>query len=63
MELGYMQGQNLVIEARLATGKVDRLPALAAELVRARVDVIAAVSPPAIEAVKDPDGDPDRHGV
>jgi putative ABC transport system substrate-binding protein len=51
-ELGYIEGQNLVIEARLAAGKIDRLPALAAELVRARVDVIAAVSPPAIAAAK-----------
>jgi ABC-type uncharacterized transport system substrate-binding protein len=51
-ELGYIEGQNLAIEARLAAGKIDRLPALAAELIRARVDVIAAVSPPAIEAAK-----------
>jgi putative tryptophan/tyrosine transport system substrate-binding protein len=52
-ELGYIEGQNLKIEARLAAGRLDRLPALAAELVRARVDVIAAVSPPAIQAAKD----------
>ena len=51
-ELGYIEGQNLVIDARLAAGKIERLPALAAELVRARVDVIAAVSPPAIQAAK-----------
>jgi putative ABC transport system substrate-binding protein len=51
-DLGYIEGQNLVIEARLAAGKIDRLPALAAELVRTRVDVIAAVSPPAIQAAK-----------
>ena len=51
-ELGYIEGQNLLIEARLAAGKIDRLPALATELVRARVDVIAAVSPPAIQAAK-----------
>src|SRR5689334_12111119 len=49
-ELGYVEGQNLSIEARLAAGKIDRLPVLAVELVRARVDVIAAVSPPAIAA-------------
>jgi len=52
-ELGYIEGQNLVIEARLASGKIDRLPALAADLVRVRVDMIAAVSPPAIQAAKD----------
>src|SRR5712664_2137563 len=51
-ELGYIEGQNLVIEARLAGGKIDRLPGLATELVRARVDVIAAVSSPAITAAK-----------
>jgi putative tryptophan/tyrosine transport system substrate-binding protein len=51
-ELGYVEGQNLSIEARLAAGKIDRLPVLAVELVRARVDVIAAVSPPAIAAAK-----------
>jgi putative tryptophan/tyrosine transport system substrate-binding protein len=51
-ELGYIEGQNLAIEARLAAGKIERLPVLALELVRARVDVIAAVSPPAIEAAK-----------
>ena len=51
-ELGYIEGQNLSIEARLAAGKIERLPELAVELVKARVDVIAAVSPPAIEAAK-----------
>jgi putative ABC transport system substrate-binding protein len=52
-ELGYIEGRNLVIDARLARGKIERLPALAAELVSARVDVIAAVSPPAIQAAKE----------
>jgi ABC-type uncharacterized transport system substrate-binding protein len=51
-ELGYVEGQNLVLEVRLANGRFDRLPALAAELLRASVDVIAAVSPPAILATK-----------
>jgi len=51
-DVGYIEGQNLFIEARLAAGKIDQLPALAAELVAARVDVIAAVSPPAIEAAR-----------
>jgi len=49
-ELGYVEGQNLVIEYRAAEGKGERLPALAAELVRLKVDVIFAVSPPAIRA-------------
>jgi ABC-type uncharacterized transport system substrate-binding protein len=39
-ELGYVEGKNIVIEWRLAEGKLDRLPALAAELVRLEVDVI-----------------------
>src|SRR4030095_13357590 len=39
-ELGYMEGRNIVIEWRQAEGKRDRLPALATELVRLKVDVI-----------------------
>ncbi len=39
-ELGYVEGKNIVIEWRSAEGKIDRLPALAAELVRLKVDVI-----------------------
>ena len=41
-ELGYVEGQNLAIEARAAEGKIDRLPDLAAELVRSKVDLIVA---------------------
>jgi len=41
-ELGYVEGTNLVIEARFAEGKPESLPALAAELVRLKVDVIVA---------------------
>ena len=39
-ELGYVEGKNIVIEYRYAEGNLDRLPALAAELVRLNVDVI-----------------------
>lgn len=41
--LGHVEGQNLAIEYRSADGRLDRLPALAAELVRLRVDLIVAV--------------------
>jgi putative ABC transport system substrate-binding protein len=51
-ELGYVEGRNIVIETRSAEGKSERLPGLAAELVRLTVDVIVAASPPATEAAK-----------
>ena len=38
--LGYIEGQNIAIEYRYAEGKLDRLPELAAELVRLKVDII-----------------------
>jgi putative tryptophan/tyrosine transport system substrate-binding protein len=41
-ELGYVEGKNIVIEWRYGEGKADRLPALAAELVRLKVDVIVS---------------------
>ena len=41
-ELGYIEGQNIAIEYRYAEGRVDRLPELAAELVRLKVDIIVA---------------------
>ena len=44
-ELGYVEGKNIVIEWRSAEGKLDRLPALAAELVRLKVDVIVTAGP------------------
>ena len=51
-ELGYVEGQNVVIEYRSADGKRDRLPELAAELVRLNLDVIFVWSTPAVKAVK-----------
>jgi len=52
-ELGYVEGKNIVIEWRSAEGKLDRLPVLAAELVRLKVDVIATGGPPATRAAKE----------
>jgi putative tryptophan/tyrosine transport system substrate-binding protein len=43
-DLGYVEGHNLLIEYRDAGGKIDRLPALAAELVALKVDVIVAAA-------------------
>jgi putative ABC transport system substrate-binding protein len=52
-ELGYVEGQNLVIEQRFAEGKLDRLPGLARELVQLPVDLLVAASPVAVRAAKD----------
>ena len=51
-ELGYVDGQNIAIEHRAAEWKYERLPGLAADLVRLKVDVIVAASPSATEAAK-----------
>ncbi len=51
-ELGYVDGKNIVIEARFGDGKIDQLPALAAELVRANVDVIVATGSPVYSALR-----------
>ncbi len=51
-DLGYVEGENIVIEARFAEGKIDRFHQLAAELVRLNVDVIVTRSSPAARAAK-----------
>src|ERR1700757_820433 len=71
-ELGYVEGKNIIIESRFAEGKTDCLPALAADLVRLKVDVIVSAGPavtrPASEATKTipivmaQDGDPVANG-
>jgi putative ABC transport system substrate-binding protein len=51
-ELGYIEGQNVAIEYRNAEGEIDRLPGLAAELVRLDVDVIVTATDLATRAAK-----------
>ena len=51
-DLGYVEGRNVAYEARWAEGKFARLPELAADLVRLRVDVIVVIGGPASEAAK-----------
>jgi ABC-type uncharacterized transport system substrate-binding protein len=51
-ELGYVEGRNVVFERRFGEGRQEKLPALAAELVQLKVDVIVTGSNPVIAAVK-----------
>ncbi len=51
-ELGYVEGHNIAFEFRSAEGKLDRLPELASELVRLKVDVIVALYVPCALAAK-----------
>ena len=52
-ELGYVEGKNLVMEGRWAEGHFERLPDMAAELVRLHVDVIVCVGDPVVAAAKE----------
>ncbi|MBI2999990.1 MAG: ABC transporter substrate-binding protein [Deltaproteobacteria bacterium] len=52
-ELGYVEGKNIIVEYRAAGGKFERLPDLAAELVRLKVDVIVTAGTPSIRAAQD----------
>jgi ABC-type uncharacterized transport system substrate-binding protein len=51
-ELGWVEGQNIVIDYRYAEGRVDRLPDLAAELVRLKVDLIVSAGTQGVTAAK-----------
>jgi putative tryptophan/tyrosine transport system substrate-binding protein len=53
IELGYVEGKNVVIERRWADGKFDRLPALAAELVHIKVDIIVTAGPQTTRPAKE----------
>ena len=52
-ELGYIEGKNIAIERRSAEGKVDRLPDLAAELLRLKVDIIVTGGPGSTRSAKE----------
>ena len=51
-ELGYVEGKNLQLELRWGEGKIERLPALATELVQLKVDVIVAATSPSVVAAR-----------
>ena len=51
-ELGYLEGKNILIEQRYAVGQFERLPELAADLVRLKVDVLVVADAPAAHAAK-----------
>jgi putative tryptophan/tyrosine transport system substrate-binding protein len=51
-DLGYVEGQTILLEYRYAEGQIDRLPALAAELVQLSVDVIVTFGTPATRAAR-----------
>ena len=71
-ELEYVEGKNIFVDYRYADGKTDRLPALAAELVRLQVDIIVTAGSPSTRAAKEAtatipivmtrDGDPVGNG-
>jgi putative tryptophan/tyrosine transport system substrate-binding protein len=52
-ELGYVEGKDIVVEYRHSEGKLDRLPALVAELVSVKVDIIVTSGPSVTRAAKD----------
>jgi putative ABC transport system substrate-binding protein len=52
-DFGYIEGKNIVVEYRYAEGKLERLPALAAELARLQVDVIVTAGPAPTRSAKE----------
>src|SRR5439155_22532187 len=61
-ELGHVEGQNIAYEYRYGEGAPDRLAAVAAELVRRPVDVIATFGTPPTQAAKEATASIHRHG-
>jgi ABC-type uncharacterized transport system substrate-binding protein len=55
-ELGYVDRRNISLEVRWAEDRLERLPALAAELVRLKMDVIVTHGVPGVRAVRDASG-------
>src|SRR5829696_676910 len=51
-ELGYVEGQNLILESRFAEGDLERLPALVSELAATKVDAIVVLGPTPMRAAK-----------
>jgi putative ABC transport system substrate-binding protein len=51
-ELGYIEGQTIIIEARFAQGKLELLPGIAEELVRTKVDVLVAPATAIVQSLK-----------
>ena len=50
--MGYVEGENVIIETRFGDGKIERLPGFAVELVQSRVDVIVVTGSPAYTALR-----------
>ena len=51
-ELGYLEGNNLIIEARYAAGQYEKLPALAAEVIALKPDILVTEGTPATQTAK-----------
>ena len=51
-DIGYIEGQTIQLDMQVANGRIDRLPAMAEELVRSKVDIIIASQTPAVIAAK-----------
>jgi putative ABC transport system substrate-binding protein len=56
LDLGLVEGQTIALEIRSAGGKLDKLPALAMDLVQRQVDSIVALGPAALKAARDATG-------